>query len=452
MKVLKISTAGVRGIVGQGMSAEVAIGFAQAFATYIEGGTIAVCRDSRPSGLMMRSAVLSALLASGCKVIDLGVVPTPSARLRMRGIGADGGVIIAAGHNPSPWNALKFLTGEGSYLTDLQGQELLEVYNHGEFRNVPTEQLHPLECDDQAIETHLLALKQAFDCEAIKRTRFKVAVDCCNGPCSLLTPKLLEELGCRVVVLNNRIDRPYPRYPNPTPDNMSQLESLVGAAEADIGFAHDAEGERLGIVTNRAEALHQEYTLGLCTEIVLGDSERRGPVVTNLSTSSMISQLATNYGVPCFRTPIGPAYIAQKAHQVTAAIAGEGSGNIIFPWFQSGPDGIAAILLILEHLARTGTQVSTLVERLPKFIMLKENVNLPTNQLYKRLHRFRMEAERAEMDSTIDLTDGVRVEIPDGWVHVRVSTTESTLRIITEAKTRESAQQLHQFAQDVIHE
>lgn len=424
--------------------------FAQAFATYLEGGTIAVARDSRPSGFMMRSAVLSGLLACGCKVIDLGVVPSPSARIQLRNIKADGGILIAAGHNPPPWNALKFLTGSGMYLTEHQGRELLEVFNHGEFSKVPWDRILPLEHDKSAVTNHIAALKASFETGEIRKRRFKVAVDCCNGPCALVTPTLLRDLGCEVVVFNDDISRPFPRYPNPTPDNMSQLAALVKASGADIGFAHDAEGERLGIVTSEGMPLHQELTLALCTMMYLDQSSARGPVVTNLSTSSRIEVLAKRYGVPCFRTPIGPAHVAAKALQVKAAVAGEGSGSVILPHVHPGPDAIAAITLILDYLAKGHRTLEDVVAEIPVFHMVKENIQLPISQIYRKLQEFRIEAERREGEFEIDLTDGVRLSSPDGWVHVRASSTESILRIIAEAAEKDRAAELHQFAQNLV--
>lgn len=450
MKVLKVSSAGVRGIVGAGMSAEVAMAFAQAFATYLEGGIIVLARDSRPSGVMMRSAVLSGLLASGCRVIDLGVCPSPSVRNLMGLLKADGGIIIAAGHNPQPWNALKFLASDGSYLTALQGQELLEIYHHAEFRSAGWEEIQPLERDDSAATRHIETLKSRFDCQAIARRKFKVAIDCCNGTCSTLTPRLLEEIGCEVVVLNDDIRRPFPRYPNPTPDNMNQLESLSKAARADIGFAHDAEGERLGLVTEEGKALHQEYTFALSTAVKMAASEVRGPVVTSLSTSWMAEKIAEARGVAVHRVPIGPAHVTAKALQLKACVAGEGSGSVILPDLQRGPDGIAAIMLILEHLAKTGQSLTELVGTVPRFHMIKENISLPTNLLYRKLQRFRTEAERQYPNLELNLLDGVRLTGTDGWIHVRASSTESILRVITEAVTQEVAQELHSFAQGQI--
>ncbi|MDA2938439.1 phosphoglucosamine mutase [Acidobacteria bacterium AH-259-A15] len=456
MKLLKISTAGVRGIVGQGMSAEVAMGFAQAFATYLEGGSIAVARDSRPSGIMMRCAVVGGLLACGSKVIDLGTVPSPTLQIYLEKLRIDGAIIIAAGHNPQEWNALKFLRGDGMYLNTFQGQDLLEIYNHAEFAKAGWDEMAAVEFDHQALDYHLRRIKETFDVGAIQKRHFRVAVDCCNGTCTRITPRLLKELECEVVALNDDIQRPFPHYPNPTPDNMSQLEALVRAAKADIGFAHDAEGERLGIVTERGISLHQEKTLAIACLVALS-TDRLPPeegatriVVTNLSTSSMIDVLAQKAGAMVYRTPIGQAHVADKARQLSAVVAGEGCGQVILRQLHPVPDGPAVIVCILEHLARWGGTISELVEQLPRFHMVKENIPLPPEVLYSRLQYFRGQAEREEDSFELDLTDGVKINTPDGWVHVRVSTTESLLRIIAEANEKQRAHQLHQWARERV--
>lgn len=456
VKALKISIAGVRGIVGSGLSAEVAISFAQAFSTYLEGGAILLARDSRPSGPMLRSAVVAGLLACGSRVTDLGVVPSPSLQIYLQKLESGGAIAVAAGHNPEEWNALKFLRGDGIYLNALQGAELLEIYNHGEFRKARWNEIHPLELDQGALDYHRQRLLELFDVESIRKRSFKVAVDCCNGPCSLISPPLLEELGCEVIAMNHDMRRPFPRYPNPTPDNMSQLQALVKAAGADLGFAHDAEGERLGIVTEEGVSLRQEFTFALAVLIALASERTESGaspppvIVTNLSTSSMIDVLAEQAGATVQRTPIGQAHVAETARQAKALLAGEGSGQIILPRLHGGPDGLAAMAFILQHLARSGCQVSDLVKQLPRFHMVKENLPFPARLLYGRLQRFRVLAEREADGFQLDFSDGIKVCTPDGWVHVRASNTEWLLRIIAEAREEKRARELHHWARDKV--
>src|SRR6195256_758723 len=213
VKPLKIGITGVRGIVGETFTPEVAVGFAQAFATYLDSGRILVCRDTRSSGPMVRSAVVAGLLAAGCEVIDLGVCPTPSLQLAVTWLKADGGIAITAGHNPSHWNALKFVRDDGLYLNALQAEELLDIFHQGEFAKATWNNIERSIQYQDPIEHHLELLNNAFDVEAIKTRRLKVAVDCCNGACSRLIPRWLQQLGCEVLAINDDPSASFPHRP-----------------------------------------------------------------------------------------------------------------------------------------------------------------------------------------------------------------------------------------------
>src|SRR5882672_2338443 len=301
MKPLKIGITGVRGIVGETFTPEVAVGFAQAFATYLDSGRILICRDTRSSGPMVRSAVEAGLLAAGCEVIDLGICPTPSLQLAVTWLKADGGIAVTAGHNPSAWNALKFVRGDGLYLDPQQAEELLDTYHQGEFAKATWNKIQPAIQYQDPIEHHIESLKQAFDVETIKRRHLKVAIDCCNGACSLLIPRWLQEIGCEVLAINDDPTTAFPHAPEPKPQNMAQLSAVVKAGRADIGFAHDADGERLGIVTELGQPLSEELTFALATRIRL--EQKTGNLVTNISTTSAIEQIAAIYGGTVVRTP-----------------------------------------------------------------------------------------------------------------------------------------------------
>src|SRR3982751_3075178 len=294
MKPLKIGITGVRGVVGETFTPELVVGFAQGFGTYLDSGRVLVCRDTRSSGPMVRSAVLAGLLAAGCEVVDLGVCPTPSLQLAVRQLEADGGISITAGHNPEPWNALKFVRADGLYLNALQADELLDIFHQGEFAKATWENIRSAVEERDAITHHLEALACAFDVEAIKARRLTVAVDCCNSSCSYLSPRWLAALGCEVLAVNDDPSAPFPHAPEPTRRTMAQLRAVVKAGRADVGFAHDADGERLGIVTGEGEILGEEATLPLCAEIQLG--RESGAVVTNVSTSGAIERVAARHG------------------------------------------------------------------------------------------------------------------------------------------------------------
>jgi phosphomannomutase len=446
MNSLKIGISGVRGLVGETFTPELVVGFAQAFGTYLDSGRILVCRDARPSGPMVRSAVLGGLLASGCEVIDLGVCPTPSLQLAVRWLDAEGGISITAGHNPEPWNALKFVRADGLYLNSLQADELLDIFHQGEFAKATWENIRSAVVERDAITHHLEALARAFDVEAIKARRLTVAVDCCNSSCSYLSPRWLAQLGCEVLAVNDDPSAPFPHAPEPTRRTMAQLRSVVKAGRADVGFAHDADGERLGIVTEEGEILPEEATLPLCAEIEL--SRESGAVVTNVSTSGAIERVAARHGATVVRTPVGQAFISEAMTEYRAVIGGEGSGGVIVPRVQLTHDSAAAVGLILERMALAGVKVSEMAASLPRLSMLKHDVEVEPNRIYSVLQRVYEELEREGMP--FDQTDGIKVQRPDGWVHVRVSNTESKIRIIAESDTDARAQELLDWARDLL--
>jgi phosphomannomutase len=446
MKPLKIGITGVRGIVGETFTPELAVEFAQAFGTYLDAGRILVCRDTRSSGPMIRSAVLAGLLAAGCEVIDLGICPTPSMQLAVKWLEADGGIAITAGHNPWQWNALKFVRGDGLYLNATQAEELLDIFHQGEFLKADWKGIKQSIAYADPIGKHIETLERAFAVEAIRKRRLVVAVDCCNGACSLLSPRWLEVLGCEVLALNNDPTAPFPHAPEPKPTTMAQLCALVKAGRADIGFAHDADGERLGIVTDLGEPLSEEMTLALATEIRL--RQQSGTVVTNVSTTQAIECIATNHGGTVVRTPVGQAFISEGLLEHNGVLGGEGSGGISVPEVNLTHDSAAAIGLILEHLAQTTERVSDMVQHLPRLATLKHDLPIEPHRLYSVLQEFRAAVEQQGL--TFDSIDGIKVTFPDGWVHVRASNTQSIIRLIVEAKEKTKAMELLDWARDRI--
>ena len=446
MNPLKIGITGVRGIVGETFTPEVAVGFAQAFGTYLDGGRILICRDTRLSGPMVRSAIVAGLLAAGCEVIDLGICPTPSLQLAVTWLKADGGIAVTAGHNPSPWNALKFVRDDGLYLNALQAEELLDIFHQGEFAKATWNNIKPAVQYQDSIEHHIESLKNAFDTAAIKGRRLKVAVDCCNGACSQLIPRWLAELGCEILAINDDPHGTFPHRPEPTPETMAQLSAIVKAGQADIGFAHDADGERLGIVTELGRALSEESTLALAARLRL--EQNAGAIVTNISTTGAIEQIAARYGGTVLRTQVGQTYISEAMLEHNAILGGEGSGGVTVPQVHLTHDSAAAIGLILEGLAGSDQRVSDIVEQLPGLVMLKHNLSVEPNRLYSLLQDFRVVIEREHL--ACDLTDGIRVELPEGWIHVRASNTESMIRVIVEAEDGPSARRLVDWVRDKL--
>ena len=359
---------------------------------------------------------------------------------------ADGGISITAGHNPEPWNALKFVRGDGLYLNAQQADELLDIYHQAEFAKATWEHIHTKVEERDAIAHHLEVLARAFDVETIRARHLKVAVDCCNSSCALLAPRWLSALGCEVLAINDDPTAPFPHAPEPRRQTMAQLRAVVSAGHADIGFAHDADGERLGLVTETGEILSEEATLAVCAEIQLARAP--GTVVTNVSTSGAVDAVAARHGATVVRTPVGLAFVSEAMIESRAVIGGEGSGGVVVPRVQLTHDSAAAVGLILEHLALTGQRLSELAAGLPRLSMIKHNVAVEPNRIYSLMQRVYDELGRQGIE--YDQTDGIKIAHADGWVHIRVSNTESMIRLIAESVEPARAQALLDAARDML--
>lgn len=445
MRPLKIGISGIRGIVGDAFTPELIVEFAQAFGTWVDGGRVLVCRDTRPSGPMVHAAVVSGLLASGCEVIDLGIAPTPSLQLAVPCLEAAGGISVTAGHNPAAWNALKLVRPDGLHLNEAQAEEVLDIFHQGEYRKVRWDGIRTRVETRDPIVHHLDALMRAFDTTATSARRLKVAVDCCNGACTRLTPAWLRLLGCEVITINDDPSAPFPHDPEPRADTAAQTVALVKSTRADMGFVLDADGERVLIVDESGRALSEELTLALATLIRM--QARPGVVVANISTTGALERIAARLGGTVVRTPVGQAHVSEAMLEHGAVIGGEGNGAVAVPEVHATHDSAATIGLIVEHLARSARPISAVVAELPKLTMVKEKVAMAPNLIYAALGKFR-EAVDGEPGLAVDETDGVKVSWPDGWAHVRASNTESLVRIIAEAETKARARSLVEWARE----
>lgn len=436
------SVAGVRGVVGESLTPELVTRFATAFGTFRNAGTIVVGRDTRVSGVMLKHLVFGGLMSAGCKIIDIDVAPTPTAALMVKELGADGGVVISGSHNPAEWNALKFFNEQGMYLNETQWHQLQDLFYQGTFRTVNWEGLQDVEPYTKAYEVHIRRVLKAVPPERIRKARLRVVLDSCNGAGSVITPLLLEKLGCEVVPMHCDPTGVFPHNPEPVFINLGDLCEAVPKTGADVGFAQDADADRLAIVDERGHFLGEEYTLALAARHVL--RHRRGLVVTNLSTSRLVEDVAREMGARVVRTRVHEIHVAERMRTESAVIGGEGNGGVIDPRVHLTRDSLAAMALILEELAETGKTISELAAELPRYVMRKCKV--PTtytaamNTLTDIKNRYQPEADAGRL--RIDYTDGIRLDWEDSWVHVRPSGTEPALRVICEAETAERADAL----------
>jgi phosphomannomutase len=389
---------------------------------------------------MFLHAVCSGLLSTGCIPVDLGICPTPSAQIRTKETEAVGGIIITASHNPAQWNALKFIGKNGRFLDEYESRSLVELYHEGNFRRCPDEEINKVRQDPHAIESHLQKVLDYVDVDLIRSKRFKVAFDCCNGAGSLMTPRLLQEFGCQLIPINTEPNGIFPREPEPTPQHLTQLCSTTKLSGADIGFAQDADADRLAIVNEQGEPIGEDYTLALVVQFVL--SKTPGPVVVNLSTSRIIEDIAQHYHCQVYRTKIGESNVIDKLLVCQAVVGGEGNGGVMIPAIHPCRDSFIGIGLVLKFMAETGNSVSELVNNLPRYFMVKRKISLPSEKIFGIIDTLKQQYASAH----IDVTDGLKILLDDrnAWIHVRPSNTEPILRIVSEATSREDAEALNE--------
>lgn len=431
MSSLKIGISGVRGIVGDSLTNDIALAFGRAFGTFINRGTVAVARDTRTSGDMLKCAVISGLLSTGCEVIDIGIVPTPTALFYVRTHRPDGGIIITASHNPGQWNGLKFIESDGTFLDESRLKKFFHVYHTRKFKDIPWDIYRGIKKDTRAAEEHSDAVLKSLNVKAIRKRHFKVGVDYVNGTGCMITPRFLSELGCRVFDLNALPNGIFSHEPEPIPKNLQGLCGLVKKKGLDVGFAQDPDADRLAVVSDKGLPIGEELTLGLSMKFILS-YKKRGTVVTNLSASKVLDHIANESKIKLVRTKVGESNVVYEMKKRKALIGGEGNGGVIFPKINYGRDSIVAMGLILEYLARSNKKVSQLVDELPSYKMIKGKFECPSainpvdvlNDI-KQIYR----------DEKTDTRDGVKIIWPDKWVHIRSSNTEPIIRVIMEAET-----------------
>ena len=438
---LMVSVSGVRGRVGDALTPEVVSTFAGGFGAWAAGRhasrAIVVGRDSRVSGPMFHRVVLAALQSVGCDVIDIGMAPTPTVQLAVEHHHAAGGLAITASHNPVDWNALKFISSTGLFLDSTEALEMRRSVESG-FPRATWDKLGEIQTDDSACDRHIeriLALPY-LDVDGIRKRGFTIALDCCHGAGATIMPALLERLGCHVTAIGLETDGRFPRSPEPIAENLGDLEQLVARAGADVGLAVDPDVDRLALVSESGKAIGEDWTLALATRVVL--RHRAGVVVTNLSTSRVLDDVAERGGSRVIRAPVGEVNVAVRMRSEHSPIGGEGNGGVILPELHLGRDAPVGVALVLQLLLEDARPLSAIVAEYPKYAIVKDKLDRPAGSLaavYDVL-------KEAFPEADADMQDGLRLSWPDRWVHVRPSGTEPIVRVIAEAPTAMEAKEL----------
>ena len=438
---LMVGVSGIRGRVGEALTPEVVARYAAAFGAWSIANNpskaIVVGRDSRVSGPMFHRIVVGTLQLVGCDVIDIGLTTTPGCQLSVEHHHAAGGLMLSASHNPIEWNALKCIGSSGLFLEASEGAAMRALVDTGT-PHATWDRIGTVTQDDDAASRHIEAVLAIpyLTADAIRARRFTVALDCVRGAGATIMPALLERLGCEVVGLNMEPDGRFPREPEPIPANLREFERFVTASGADIGFAVDPDVDRLALVSDEGRAVGEDYTLALAARLVL--RYRSGPIVTNLSTSMLIDDVAREAGVAAVRAPVGEVNVAVRMRELNAPIGGEGNGGVILPEVHLGRDAPIGAALLLQLLVEEGRPLSAIVAGLPRYVIVKEKLDRPNASLDTVYAALRS----AFPDATVDTQDGLRLSWPDRWVHIRPSGTEPIVRVIAEAPNEDAAREL----------
>ncbi len=443
---LMVSVSGVRGRVGDGLTPEVIAQFAAGFGAWAlqqaraagrEKASVVVGRDSRVSGQMFQRVVVSALESVGCQVLDVGMAPTPTIQLAVEHNHAAGGLAITASHNPIEWNALKFISPTGLFLDPTESAAMRAIVE-GVIPRATWDKLGATTSVSDAVDFHISQiLKLAFiDVKAIRARKFKVALDCVRGAGGAFMPRLLDELGCDVTAINLETDGKFPRAPEPVPENLGELEALVTKAGAEVGFAVDPDVDRLALVSEKGKAIGEDYTLAFAAKVVL--KHRPGPIVTNLSTSRIVDDIAEEAGRKVVRAPVGEVNVATRMRSEGAPIGGEGNGGVILTEMHLGRDAPVGAAIILQLLLEEKRTLSEIVASYPRYSIVKDKLDRPKAALDSVYASMRS----AFPTAVADTQDGLRLTWPDRWVHVRPSGTEPIVRVIAEAPTEPEARKL----------
>lgn len=437
-EALKVSVAGVRGVVGRSMTPQIALSFAQAFGTFVGRGAVVVGRDTRPSGAALEHAVVAGLQSVGCKPVLVGIVPTPTLLMNVQDLGANGGIAITASHNPAEWNALKFVGRDGLFLDEARAQEFFDLYHQQDFPLVGEQELQPVVRDAQGPARHFARVLRYVDVAAIRAARFKVAVDCCNGVGALYSANFLrEQLGCEVVTVFDQPTGLFEREPEPVPQQLGRLGQAVVQHGCALGFAQDPDGDRLAIVNERGEPIGEDLTLALAVWQVL-ERHGRGSVAINQSTSKCVEDVARTRGCEVYRTKIGEINVASTMLRRNCVVGGENNGGVMISAIHPCRDSFAGMAVILELMAKEQRSLSALRADIPAYVVARDKLSIRSDRAPAILRAMRRDYAGRPMD----FLDGAFIDFGDAWAHIRRSNTEPVIRVTVEARTEEAARNL----------
>ena len=443
------SISGIRGTIGGKVSENLTpldvVKFSAAYGKWIktqrrkETYKVVVGRDARISGKMVQSLVMQTLSGMGIHVVDLGLSTTPTVEIAVTMEHADGGVILTASHNPKQWNALKLLNKDGEFLNAEEGEQILKFVEEEDFDFAEVNDLGKISFHNAYIDLHIEEVLKLnlVEVDQIKNSKFKVVVDAVNSSGGISIPPLLEMLGVEVVKLHCEPTGEFPHNPEPLAKNLQDLSKLVIEERADLGIAVDPDVDRLALVDEKGEMFGEEYTLVSIADYIL--SRKKGATVSNLSSSRALRDVTEKHGCEYFASAVGEVNVVAKMKEVNAVIGGEGNGGVIYPESHYGRDSLVGVALFLSLLAERDIKVSELRQTYTTYFMAKEKIELTPDLDADKVLEAIVKTYQTEDMTTID---GVKIDFKENWVHLRKSNTEPIIRIYTEAKSQDKADNL----------
>ncbi len=431
-------TNGVRGIINKDITVELALRLSRAIGTVLGPGTIAVARDSRMGGEMFTHAIMAGLTSTGCSVINLGPTPTPTLQYMVPRLACVAGVMVTASHNPPRFNGIKVIGANGIEASRETEDQIEAVYHSNQFNIAEWNKIGEVTTNATAIDEYLEGIKSHVDVDKIREKKLKVVVDGANSVGSLVTPRLLRELGCWVISINSQLDGTFPgRNPEPIPENLVDLSSAVVSMKADLGIAHDGDADRATFVDETGRVLWGDQSFALIASRVLA-KKPGSTLVTPVSSGRLIEDIARKAGAKIDWTEVGSVVVSHRIEEIRAELGGEENGGVFYPDHQPVRDGAMTASQIVEMIASEGKSLSQLVSELPTYFNTKVKVPVPQEKKERLLE--------ALLNLTKDMDritlDGVKIVRDDGWILLRPSGTEPLYRCFAEGKTQEIADHL----------
>ncbi|WNY27507.1 phosphoglucosamine mutase [Methanolapillus ohkumae] len=465
-------TNGVRGLANKELTPEMALKLARSFGTFLVNKNrfsvlpkVAVGTDTRITGTMLKNAVISGLLSSGISVVDLGIVPTPSLQYYVKNESVDAGLVVTASHNPREYNGIKLIAGDGTEFSREDEEAVEDIYFSEKFEWSDWSKTGEFHVDSNANDAYIHGILSLTDQQTVSGRKFRVVVDTGSGAGSLTLPVLLQKLGCQVLTIGAQPDGTFPwRNPEPLPEYLGEMSVLIRMFGGDLGVAQDGDADRAVFMDERGEFIDEEIMLATIGKFVLQKEkeslkagEKLGPVVTTVSTSGRLTDVAKEAGADIFYTKIGSIDVGRKMTETCAVYGGEGNGGMIFPKHQVCRDGAMAIAFVLEAMAKNNLKASDFKKMVPEYHNAKSKIKTPgvdPKIVMKKLTKDVMSPQKKKEIGYVDAEtiDGVKLRFKNGWLLIRPSGTEPMIRVATESKTKEEAESFIKLGEKLVAE